>query len=187
MQMIKRPSRQAMDEATDLGVTMARTERSLRPKLTEADKYPSYASFAEAHRLVLEQSTGFAAWDAKIMKLAEREASRASIGLDDRRSCDAFVRHFAMPLRCSFWYGWESAVGLKRSYEAEHAGVVSAEGLGVLHVAETARSTDRPGTDDRQWKGDSGNGLFDLDDRVFDSLSVRPEDIVQMLHPRPGV
>lgn len=184
MQMIRRPSRQAMDQATRLGATMARTERALRPDVTNADRYGTYALFAEAHRRALERVPAFAKWEERISTLIEQEAVHAGYPVVGRDSCDAFAKHFATPLRCSFWYGWEQAVGLKQLYDAQHSDVD--EGVRVLRVAHMGRSVDRPGADERSWKNQTPSGLLDLADRAYDDLSVRPEDLGNGFQPRPG-
>lgn len=187
MHGMTRPSLQAMEQATRMGAAMAQNERVIRPDVTAAEAYVTYAIFAEAHRAMLEKLREFDRWERRLTSLIEQAAVNSGLSLSDRASCDTYVRHFAKPLRCSFWYGWETAVGLKALYDNAHDAARARDEIHVLRVADTARAgmpTKPPGWSSRRWKSDGDSGLLDLSDDL-ENLSVRPEDITSFLQ-RPG-
>jgi hypothetical protein len=107
-------SKAALKKAFHLGVKMAQTERRIIPYLSDAHQYTSYRAFMVMHQRRLEQHHAFEPWDMKIVALAEREASR----LDAQQPWELASR-IEVPLRSSFWFGWERAYRLKHLYEQQ--------------------------------------------------------------------
>ena len=113
------PSRYMLQKAWKLGQKMAMTERRVKPVLFDAHEYPSHGLFVQVHRHRMEQLSAFRPWDEKLQFLIEREGYSRDIALDDPRVWDAFFNQIAVPIRNSFWYGWEQVYRLEELYHKQ--------------------------------------------------------------------
>lgn len=96
-----------MDQATALGRAMALGERKVIPQLRFAHEYPDYVDYVQFHRHLLEQAPAFGAWDEKLRALTDRQGKSLGFNLNDSLEWDDFYLYIAVPLRASFWWGWE--------------------------------------------------------------------------------
>ena len=87
---------------------MARKEPRVIPQLRLAREYPKYVDYMLFHRHVLEQMPAFARWDKRLQKLIDSEGRSLGINLQDSRAWDDLYVHIAVPIRTSFWWGWEN-------------------------------------------------------------------------------
>jgi len=121
---------------------MAMAEPHLVPALGDAHEYPGYVQFLQAHRHRLEQESCFPAWDARINALVEREAQMHGYSLADREEWDELVAAVAMPIRCAFWYGWETVHNLKKRFD-QHVQAAQAQQSHV-QVIKVRNAPDAP-------------------------------------------
>jgi len=133
-----RASEWALKKATQLGAHMSRAESGINPRLRQAHEYTSYIQFIQAHRYELEQLPVFREWDHQLSRLIEQERTMVGATLQTRREIDAFNAQIAVPMRCAFWYGWESAMQLKQRYDEHVADKRRAESS--IQVIKTAAS-----------------------------------------------
>lgn len=119
MRNIPQPSRAALQSAWELGRQMAKTERRLIPILSGAHQYVSYPMFLAAHRHRLEMAAVYGPWEARLHALSDREAVNRRLKLDDQAHWDLAHTHIYVPLRCSFWFGWEGVYRLQMLYEQQ--------------------------------------------------------------------
>lgn len=112
------PSRYILRKAMQLGQKMALKDRRIRPDLAQAYQYPSFDLFRTVYRHHLESLDALAPWDDKLQRLIEREANGARVDMSSQRVWDAFYQNVAMPIRSSFWYGWEQVWQLEGRYSA---------------------------------------------------------------------
>lgn len=114
-----RPSTRALQRAFQLGILMAKQEGRIIPILSGAHQYATYIQFATAHRHRLESLGAFERWETALEQLANAEGKRLNLRSDDPRHWDPFINAIVTPIRCSFWYGWESAFNLRKLYEQQ--------------------------------------------------------------------
>ena len=114
-----KPSSYMLQKAWKFGQKMAMTDRRIKPVLFDAHEYSSYVLFLQIHRHRLEQSHAFRPWDDKLQFMIEREANSHDIGLDHSGTWDDFYNQVALPIRNSFWYGWELVYRLEDLYRAQ--------------------------------------------------------------------
>lgn len=119
MKRVPKVSAETMQTAFEMGCRMAHTERRVIPYLSGAHHYTNYTQFLLMHRHHLEAYPAFEAWDAKIIQLAEREARLLGVRSDTRQGWEAAHNHIEVPLRSSFWFGWETVYRLKHLFEQQ--------------------------------------------------------------------
>jgi len=114
-----RPSTRALQRAYQLGTRMAKRDRRIIPALSGAHQYPTYILFLTVHRHRLEQLAAFEPWDAALHNISEEEGERLELRPEDPRQWDPFVNQVVVPIRCAFWYGWESVYDLRKLYDQQ--------------------------------------------------------------------
>jgi hypothetical protein len=119
--MSVRPSTKVLQQACQLGMQMAKRDRRIIAILSGAHQYTTYVQFITAHRYRLEGLTAFEPWDRALHKLAEDEGLRLGLKPDDHRQWDTYLNQVFTPIRCSFWYGWESVFNLRKLYDEQIA------------------------------------------------------------------
>lgn len=125
-----RPSTRALQRACQLGIQMAKRDRRIIPILSGAYQYCTYVQFITAHRHRLEHLAAFEPWDAALHKISEEEGERLELRPEDPRQWDPFLDKVVIPIRCAFWYGWESVYHLRKLFDQQ--------------VMLAQRTTDRP-------------------------------------------
>ena len=135
MRNVPHPSREVLQQAFVLGQQLARTERRLIPRLSGAHEYASYAQFITTHRHRLEQSKVYEEWDVKLHEVVAEEGRRCGLNVDSPGAWEILFTYIATPVRCSFWYGWESVFNLQKLYKQEvELARRSRAGDGVLRI-----------------------------------------------------
>lgn len=129
MRSMRQPTHYTLEKATELGKLMAITEARLGVCLTDAHEYPGYVEFLQAHRHRLKQHAAFARWDYRLNALIESEGRLLGFDLTDPDQSEEWAIAIDGPIRCTFWYGWETVLNLKKKYDQ--------------HLAE-ARAKDQP-------------------------------------------
>lgn len=122
-------SPRTIQEAFGMGQTLAMSDPNFLPLLHDAHQYPNYVLFMLAHRKRLETMPRFWTWDLRLEDLIENEAERQSLSMTPANA-EQMLRVIATPIRCAFWYGWESAQNLLKRYE---------EATGIRNHAPTTK------------------------------------------------
>lgn len=107
----------AIQDAWQVGRTLAMTDPRLVPVLDGAHQYATYVQFMTAHRHRLSQSDIYTACDSKLQKIIEIEARRLGLKVHNPAHWERVESCLAVPIRCAFWYGWEQVHNLKGKYE----------------------------------------------------------------------
>ena len=92
-------------------------ELRIKPNLREAHQYKTYLLFITAHRHQLEHWDEFAPWEAKIQEIIEQEGIRCALQIAKQEDWDPLYTQIGMPIRCAFWYAWETVHNLYGKYE----------------------------------------------------------------------
>lgn len=128
------PTSESVQKAFRLGRDLALTDPNFLPQLDDAAEYPNYVLFMLAHRKKLEALPSFWTWDLRLEDLIEEELENHGISLKPD-NVEEVLRKIAMPLRCAFWFGWESFLKLERKYE-QATGIRSTSMTTAVHAAD---------------------------------------------------
>jgi hypothetical protein len=108
------PSPEVLEKARNMGRTLATTDTSISPDLTDVEKYPNYVQFLLEHRKKLEKHPRFWTWEVRLAQLIEDEQDICRMPAD---APDAQKDQIAVPVRCAFWFGWETVHNLQKRYD----------------------------------------------------------------------
>ncbi len=159
MRSMRQPTSYTLGKAAELGRLMAITEPRLVAYLVDAHEYAGYVEFLQAHRHRLEQHAAFAPWDYRLNLLIESEGRILGFDVTDRDQADELAFSIDGPIRCAFWYGWETVLNLKKKYD-QHIAELHAKDqpVQILRAPEavippviTKRAVAREETDEDFW------------------------------------